>query len=262
MDSAQRFDSIELLGMQLARLNSTQLVDHVFERLREGQGGWIVTANLDIVRRYVLDSDARTTYGSADLRVADGMPLVWASRLRGAQLPERVAGSSLSLTLAARAAQEQRSIYLLGGAEGAAAACAGALQQSHPELEIVGTSNPWVGNPATIEEVDEIEAEIRRRGVPDIVLVGLGSPKQEYLIQKLRQRFPASWFMGVGITFSFVAGQVQRAPQWMQRTGVEWIHRMVQEPDRLVKRYLIDDLPFAALLFGEAIWNRLRAKQR
>jgi len=250
------FRQVTLLGMRVADVDAGGLLDHVFSELAAGRGGWIVTANLDILRRYALDSDARALYDAADLRVADGMPLVWASQIAGRPLPERVAGSSLTVAIAERAAEEGRSLYLLGGAEGAAAGCRAELEERFPNLEITGTSSPRVSAPTPWSEAEAIAAAVD--GEPDIILVGLGSPKQEHLIQKLKQRFPKAWLMGVGITFSFVAGEVSRAPAWMQRTGLEWVHRMVQEPDRLVRRYLIEDLPFAALLFGEALFERVR----
>ena len=244
------------MGMPVADVDEAGLLDHVFGALARGEGGWIVTANLDILRRYALDSDCRALYDAAEIRVADGMPLVWASRVAGRPLPERIAGSTLTLALAERAAREGRSLYLLGGDPGTAAACRASLESRFAGLTIAGTSSPRVGSPANWAEVERIAASIE--GDPDIVLVGLGSPKQEFLIQKLRQRFPKTWFMGVGITFSFVAGEVARAPEWMQRAGVEWVHRMVQDPGRLVRRYLIEDLPFAGVLFASAVRDRLR----
>tara|TARA_B100001750_G_scaffold231158_1_gene229013 strand:+ start:234 stop:968 length:735 start_codon:yes stop_codon:yes gene_type:complete len=244
------------MGMPVADVDEAGLLDHVFGALARGEGGWIVTANLDILRRYALDSDCRALYDAAEIRVADGMPLVWASRVAGRPLPERIAGSTLTLDLAERAAREGRSLYLLGGDPGTAAACRASLESRFAGLTIAGTSSPRVGSPANWAEVERIAASIE--GDPDIVLVGLGSPKQEFLIQKLRQRFPKTWFMGVGITFSFVAGEVARAPEWMQRAGVEWVHRMVQDPGRLVRRYLIEDLPFAGVLFASAVRDRLR----
>ena len=250
------FRQVDLLGMRVADVDSRRLLDHVFAELEAGRGGWIVTANLDILRRYAIDADARALYDAADIRVADGMPLVWASRIAGSPLPERVAGSSLTMALAERAAREGRSIYLLGGAPGAAEGCRAELERRFAGLEIVGTSSPMVSVPTPWPEAEAIAETIG--GAPDIILVGLGSPKQEHLIQKLKRRFPKAWLMGVGITFSFVAGEVSRAPEWMQRAGVEWVHRMVQEPGRLVRRYLVEDLPFAAVLFGSSVAKRLR----
>ncbi|MCB9599327.1 MAG: WecB/TagA/CpsF family glycosyltransferase [Sandaracinus sp.] len=249
-----RFERIELLGMSIAVCDSSQLLDHMFQSLDAGRGGWVVTANLDILRRAVLEADSRALYGAADLRVADGMPLVWASKLLGAPLPERIAGSTFTSEVAELAARRDRSLYLLGGADGAAEGAREVLQKRYPGLRILGTSSPRVSNPATDAEIDAIVAEIPT--APDILLVGFGSPKQEHVIRKLRERFPRAWMIGIGITFGFLAGQVERAPVWMQRSGTEWIHRMAQEPDRLVRRYLIDDLPFAALLFADALRSR------
>jgi N-acetylglucosaminyldiphosphoundecaprenol N-acetyl-beta-D-mannosaminyltransferase len=93
---------------------------------------------------------------------------------------------------------------------------------------------------------------------PDVVFVALGSPKQERVIGELRSLLPAAWWLGIGISFSFVSGAVQRAPLWVQRLGLEWLHRLVQEPRRLARRYLVDGLPFAARLFANALVQRLR----
>jgi N-acetylglucosaminyldiphosphoundecaprenol N-acetyl-beta-D-mannosaminyltransferase len=249
------FATCRLYGMSLAQLDSAGVLDQVFGALARGQGGWLVTANLDFLRRYVHDAGARTLYDAADIRVADGMPLVWAARLQGDVLPERVAGSSLVGLLAERAAHEGCSLYLLGGAPGASARAAEVLRGRHPGLIIAGTSSPRISDPPLFEEVEPLREELRRLR-PDLVLVGLGSPKQEKLIAELRDALPSSWLMGVGVSFSFLAGDVRRAPVWMQRTGLEWIHRLAQEPRRLARRYLIEDLPFSVSLFAHALRRR------
>jgi N-acetylglucosaminyldiphosphoundecaprenol N-acetyl-beta-D-mannosaminyltransferase len=252
------FAQVDLFGMRLAQLSSEDLLDHVFASLREGRGGWVVTANLDILRRHRVEPEARDAYARADLRVADGMPLVWASALSGHPLPERVAGSSLTLALADRAARDGRTIYLLGGAEGAAEGARRALEARQKSLRVVGHAAPVVSSPPTLEELSAIEALVREAR-PDLLLVAFGSPKQEYVCRHLRAAFPRIWMMGVGVTFSFLAGQRSRAPSWMQRAGLEWLHRMLQEPDRLARRYLVDDLPFALRLFGHALRARMQA---
>jgi N-acetylglucosaminyldiphosphoundecaprenol N-acetyl-beta-D-mannosaminyltransferase len=113
-----------------------------------------------------------------------------------------------------------------------------------------------VSSPPTPAELAPIREELARLR-PDILLVGLGSPKQESLIQALRPALPAAWMIGVGISFSFIAGDVRRAPSWMQKTGLEWVHRMAQEPRRLAHRYLVDDIPFAFSLFWHAFRRRV-----
>lgn len=246
-----------LAGLELAALTSAGLVDHIFEALAGGRGGWVVTANLDFARRSARDPRMRALYAAADLRVADGMPLVWASRLHGSAVPERIAGASLIWTLAERAAKTRRSLFLLGGDPGVAERAAVVLRERHPALEVAGVWDGRVGSPPSATELDEITQRLQRR-VPDLLFVGLGSPKQEELIAALRARFPATWMLGLGASFDFVAGTLVRAPRWVQRAGLEWVHRLAQDPKRLARRYLVDDLPFAFSLFAEA-WRARRA---
>lgn len=249
--------TLELLGMELWRVDRHQLLAHLFQELDAGRGGWIITANLDFMRRFDRYPEMRALYRSADIRVADGMPLVWASHLKGEPVPERVPGSGLLTLLAAEAGRRGRSLYLLGGAEGAAAAAAERLVADCPGLVIRGWSSPWVSSPPQPEELAAIRQDLEAAGA-DIILVGLGSPKQEQLIAELRPLFPKAWMMGVGISFSFVAGTIKRAPPILQKTGLEWVHRLAQEPRRLARRYLIEDLPFSFELFVRSYLERRR----
>jgi N-acetylglucosaminyldiphosphoundecaprenol N-acetyl-beta-D-mannosaminyltransferase len=217
-EAQPRRSRIRLMGMPLDVMGERELLEAIFAALDRGAGGWVVTPNLDHLRRFVSDAGARAPYEQADVVVADGMPLVWASRLQGTPLPERVAGSSLIYPLAERAARSGRSVYLLGGAPGDAERAAGVLRARAPELRIAGIDSPEPGfeqDPVRFEEV-------RRRvlsAAPDLVLVCLGSPKQEHVIERLRPDLPLAWFMGLGVTLSFVAGTIPRAPDWVQRAG-------------------------------------------
>jgi N-acetylglucosaminyldiphosphoundecaprenol N-acetyl-beta-D-mannosaminyltransferase len=251
------FETVELCGMSLASVHTQQLIDHVFESLGAGRGGWLVTANLDFLRRYVRDPGARDVYAGADLRVADGMPLVWASHLRGTPLPERVAGSSLLVPLCQRAAREGHSVYLLGGDPGVAEVAAERLRAAAPGLQIAGLMAPRIS--AEVSEADVAEARAALSATrPALVFVAFGSPKQELVIARLRQLLPGAWWMGVGISFSFLAGHVARAPVLLQNLGLEWAFRLAQEPERLLRRYVVENIPFAFELFGRAALDRLR----
>lgn len=240
--------AVLLLGVPVDPVTLDQAAEHVVQSAKRGVGGWVITPNLDILRRTVRDAEFRRMYDQATLRLADGMPLVWASRLKGTPLPERVAGSDLIFALAAKAAQLEASIFLLGGNPGAAEQTAAVLRGQHPGIKIAGIACPPLGFEHDTVEMTRLIAQLRA-GEPQLVLVALGSPKQERLIELLRTELPRAWFLGIGITFSFVAGEVKRAPMWMRRTGLEWTHRLVQEPRRLVRRYLVDGLPFALKLF-------------
>jgi N-acetylglucosaminyldiphosphoundecaprenol N-acetyl-beta-D-mannosaminyltransferase len=248
----------DLLGFPFHRLTEAACVEHILDALESGRGGWVVTPNLDILRMLSASRALWTLFRKADLLVADGMPIVWASRILGDPLPERVAGSSLISSLSAGAARRGRSVYLLGGNPGSAEACARELVRRSPGLRVAGTDCPPHGFERDPREIRRIAGRLARAR-PDIVYVALGCPKQEHLIQHLRPAAPGAWYLGVGISFSYVAGDVRRAPAWMRRWGLEWIFRLAQEPRRLARRYLRNDIPFGLRLAGLALWARLTA---
>ncbi len=232
-------------------------MDLVLGRLDAGIGGHIVTVNLDILRRLALDRSFGRLVAGADLSVADGMPLVWASRIAGTPLPERVAGSSLILTLSKGAASAGRGIFLLGGAPGTAGRAAEVLRARFPGLRVAGIFCPAPGFESRPAEMREIRDRLAA-AAPDIVYVALGCPKQERLIVRLRDLLPRAWWLGVGISFSYLCGHVHRGPVLMQRLGLEWLHRLLQEPGRLARRYLLEDLPFGIRLLVSSLLSRFR----
>jgi N-acetylglucosaminyldiphosphoundecaprenol N-acetyl-beta-D-mannosaminyltransferase len=184
------------------------------------------------------------------------MPLLWASRLQRTPLPERVAGSSLIRTLPAASRDAGASVFLLGGDPGVADVAAEELLRTTPGLEIAGTHCPPVGFEDSPAQLTAIDAALET-AKPDIVFVGLGFPKQEHLILRLKSRFPKIWFVSCGISLSYLSGDVTRAPVWAQRLGLEWLHRLVHEPRRLARRYLVEGLPFFALLLASALRHRV-----
>jgi N-acetylglucosaminyldiphosphoundecaprenol N-acetyl-beta-D-mannosaminyltransferase len=175
--------------------------------------------------------------------------------LQGSPLPERVAGSTLVVSLTAAAADVGASIFLLGGNPGTARAAAAKLRAQSPQLRVAGTLCPPFGFEHDETWLEWMAATVRD-AAPDIVYVGLGCPKQERLIAKLAQALPRAWFIGCGVSFSFVAGDVRRAPAIVQRLGLEWLHRLVQEPRRLCRRYLVHGVPFLLALLMSAVRER------
>jgi N-acetylglucosaminyldiphosphoundecaprenol N-acetyl-beta-D-mannosaminyltransferase len=260
-EPVRSFPIVELNGVELHAVTEAQVIDHILHEVSEGRGGVVVTPNLDHMRRYAQDLTFGALIAEADLVVADGMPLIWASRLQGTPLPERIPGSNLISTLSSAAGKQNRSIFLLGGDLGTADGAATALRSRFPWVKIAGTHFPPFGFEQDAQQWSTIIQTLSDTK-PDIVYVALGSPKQEKLIDKLREVLPGAWWIGVGNSFSFLAGHVKRAPVWMQRTGLEWVHRLFQEPRRLFRRYLIVGIPFASLLLIRAtlhgIPNRLR----
>lgn len=246
----------ELLGMPLDRVSEPEAIGRVIAALEESRGGWVITPNLECLRQFTLVPDVARMFDEADLVVADGMPLTWAARIAGTPLPARVAGSDLVWSLTAEAAMHDRSIFLLGGAPGVSERAATVMQANYPGLRIAGLHAPPYGFENDPDEMETIR-RVLREARPDVVYVALGFPRQERLIERLRGELPEAWFVGVGISFSFLSGDVPRAPDWLQRIGLEWAHRLAKEPRRLARRYLVHDLPFAARLGLHSLRRRL-----
>jgi N-acetylglucosaminyldiphosphoundecaprenol N-acetyl-beta-D-mannosaminyltransferase len=255
--TVEAFDRVHLDGTAIDRITEGEVVAVVREAITAGRGGRIVTPNVDVLRQAQVDPGMRAYLDDADLIVADGMPLVWASRLTGTPLPERVAGSSLIWSLSEGLGRDGRSIFVVGGApardettDGATRA-ADRLAACCPGLRIAGTFCPAFGFEHDETAYAGFCAKIAD-AQPDLVFVGLGFPKQEAVVTRLRADLPRSWFLGCGAAINFVAGDVERAPRWMQRAGLEWAHRLGTEPRRLATRYLRHDARYALRLLVRA----------
>jgi N-acetylglucosaminyldiphosphoundecaprenol N-acetyl-beta-D-mannosaminyltransferase len=254
----EAFDRVHLDGTGFDRITESEVVAVVREAIALGRGGRIITPNIDILRQAQRNHRVRAYLDDADLIVADGMPLVWASKLSGTPLPERVAGSSLIWSLSEGLGHDGRSVFVVGGNPATPTAADGATRAARrlaaacPGLTIAGTLCPEYG----FERDRAVYAEFCgtiKDAKPDLVFIGLGFPKQEKVISRLRSELPQAWFIGCGAAVNFVAGDVDRAPRWMQRTGLEWAHRLGTEPRRLAGRYLKRDAPYALrLLAGSA----------
>lgn len=261
--AAGRETTICLDGVRIDVVDEQQARQRILSGLAEGAGGIVVTVNIDHMVRCRRDPAYRSLVDRAELVVADGMPLVWASRLQGTALPERVAGSSVTLSLAADLAEQGRSLFLLGGNPGVAEAAGRVLAERLNGLRIAGIYCPPFGFEQNQTEMQRIRKALGA-SQPDVVYVALGSPKQEWLMDQLRKQLPdlsTAWWLGVGISLSFISGEVHRAPWWLQRLGLEWVHRMVQEPRRLFRRYMIDGIPYVARLMIHCLAARYRSNR-
>lgn len=254
-ESATGHGRAALAGVHLDRSTEAQVVADVLSALSHGRGGWVATPNVDICRAACRDPGVAQMLAGASVTVPDGMPLIWATRLRGDPLPERVTGASLLFSLTAAAAACGRSVYFLGGAAGVPEAAAIRLTGRHPDLLVAGTDSPPFGFDATAEGVEVVRGKLVA-AAPDIVFVGLGFPKQEKLITALAPSLPHAWFVACGAAIPFAAEAMPRAPIWMQRSGLEWLFRLRSEPRRLARRYLVDDLTFAARLLAASAVQR------
>jgi N-acetylglucosaminyldiphosphoundecaprenol N-acetyl-beta-D-mannosaminyltransferase len=259
--STMSWRRVSLAGVELDALTSEQLIAYVLASLRDGRGGSVMTPNLDHLRQYRQNPEVRPLFHAASLVVADGKPLVWASHIQGTPLPGRVAGSELILSVTEAAAGSCLRLFLVGGAPGTAERASDVLANRFPGIDLVGVCFPPFGFERDLAEVTAIVNAIKAAS-PDLVYVGLPFPMADRLILRLREVLPEAWFFALGVSFSFVAGDLRRAPQWMQASGVEWLHRLASEPRRLFRRYLVQGVPFALMLFARALASRLAQPAR
>lgn len=246
-----------ILGVAIDPLTMDEAII-AFQRLIEiGHPSLAVSLNVDICMKIQRDAELRGIYHAADLVLVDGTPMMWAARFLGSPFPGRVSGSDFVPAFCATAAREGYAIFLLGAAPGVAAAAEWHLKRLHEGLRVVGTYVP----PAAFEQ-DEQEnsriVKIVRQARPDVLFTAFGTPKQEKWLFRFRDELGVPVSMGVGSTFDYLAGRLKRAPIWMQRAGVEWTYRLMQEPRRLWRRYLIEDPPFVY----HVVRQRLRQKAR
>jgi len=252
--------TITIAGVRFHPLVEAECVECITQLALGGRGGWVVTPNLDILRQCVRNSAIQQMVSRADLVVCDGTPILLASHLQGTPLPGKVCGSNLINSLPAAAARAGLSVFLLGGAPGTADEAAKVLRARHPELQIVGTYCPPFGFERDENELVRMAAAVAQAR-PRIVFVALSFPKGERLIERIRDAAADAWWVGVGISFSFLCGHVRRAPRWMQHTGLEWVFRLTQEPRRLAQRYLVQGLPFGAELVIRALAGRFTTRR-
>jgi N-acetylglucosaminyldiphosphoundecaprenol N-acetyl-beta-D-mannosaminyltransferase len=227
-----------LLGVDLALTDYQRTLEWIDEMVAERGRGYICVAAVHTVMACGEDPALADAVREASFTVPDGQPLVWALNALGHRLPDRVYGPDLMWKACARAAQTGTRMYLHGGRDQpeALAGLTRKLRLAHPGLQIVGGSTQHFGE-YTDEELDRVAAEINAKR-PDVVWVGLGVPRQEKWMQRMRPRLEAPVLVGVGAAFDFHAGLVPQAPDWMQRSGLEWLFRLGHEPRRLWRRYL------------------------
>ena len=243
-------DCVSSLGIPVDNLSLAGTVEQVISmaRIRDGRPRLVSTLNVDFLVNSLGTRFTRARHPEllnvlrdSDLVTADGFPILWLSRIMGKPLQQRVCGSDLVPALAERAAGEGLSIFLLGGGEGAARAAAEKLVEQYPGLRIAGTAAPFIHTDGPelancIADDEAITEQINNTGA-DILLVGLGNPKQELWFNRNRDRLQVPVSIGVGGTFEVITGSIRRAPVWVQRLTLEWMFRIAQDPVRLWRRY-------------------------
>jgi N-acetylglucosaminyldiphosphoundecaprenol N-acetyl-beta-D-mannosaminyltransferase len=242
---------IELMGCTVDNLSMEETLQTIEGFIATGRPHQHVVVNVDKLVKARRDPELRRIINECALINADGMPVVWASRLLGKPLKERVAGVDLFEALMQRSAERGWRVFLLGAREEIVSRVKGLYELKYPGLAIAGHRNGyWKGEAEEAAVVEQIQA-----ARTDILFVAISSPKKEQFLGRWQAQMKVPFAMGVGGTFDVAAGHVKRAPRWMQTSGLEWFYRFLQEPRRMFRRYFIDDMAFFGMLARE-MWRR------
>jgi N-acetylglucosaminyldiphosphoundecaprenol N-acetyl-beta-D-mannosaminyltransferase len=237
---------IDAVSFAEALLEIENLVDR-------GKGGAVYTPNVDHVVKAESNEAFRRAYEHVSLSLADGMPLVWVAGMLGCPLPERVAGSDLLIPLLKVAAKRRWRVYLLGGAPGSAEKATKVLTDELG-VHVVGWDDCRIGSDGS--DADGESVARARAAKADLILVGLGPPKQELWIHRASDSLGPAVALGIGAGLDFLAGKYKRAPRWVARAGFEWAFRLVQEPRRLWRRYLVEAPRFTRVVLATRLSPR------
>ena len=250
-------ERLDVLGCNVDNLTMEETLAVVEGFIASGRPHQHVVVNVDKIVKARDDAQLREIINRCDLINADGMPVVWASRMLGRPLKERVAGIDLFEALMVRAAERGWRVFLLGAREEVVAKVRSIYEARHPELVIAGHRNGY-WQPGEEEAV----AEQVRAARADLLFVAISSPMKERFLGRWQAHMRVPFAMGVGGSFDVAAGLVKRAPRWMQRTGLEWFYRFLQEPRRMFRRYFVDDMAFFGMLGSELAARRMRQIRR
>ena len=242
-------ERVNVLGVGISVVNLSTALAAIGDAVRARRKGYICVTGVHGVMEAQADGAFRKILNAAFLCTPDGMPMVWMGRLRGHREMERVYGPDLMLDVCEWSQTNPCRHFFLGGAPGVAEALRDSLMQRYPKLQVAGCYAPPF-RPLTAAEEVELQAVIHAAR-PDILWVGLSTPKQEKFMAGLLPRLEVTLMIGVGAAFDFHSGRVKQAPRWMQRSGLEWLYRLGQEPRRLAKRYLRNNPLFAMKIAGQ-----------
>lgn len=255
MKNSKDKNRVIICGIEIDNISMSETIDAITASVDKKENIFVVTPNVDHIVKLRHDKNFLEAYKNASLIVTDGMPILWAAMFLGRPLKEKVSGSDLFLKLCEVASRKGYRLFFLGGREGAAVGASEALKRRYPDIQIAGMYSPPFGFENNPEENNKISGMIRSSR-PHILFVGLSAPKQEEWIFRHYRELGVPVSIGVGVTFEFVSGIIKRAPRWMQKAGLEWFWRLMMEPKRLWKRYLIDDMEFFWLILKQKIRRR------
>ena len=237
-----------LLNTKFSNMDKAELLYAVIEHAKRRERANLIFVNVDVIMKMEKDDYLRQISEEAEYVLADVMPIVWISKLKGRTLKEKVSGSDFLPLLCEQAAKEHLRLFFVGGREGVAAKAAMRLADKYKGLEITGTYAPPFGFEKNPDEIAKMN-QIIRESNSDILVVCLGCPKQEKYVYENQEKYQIPVSVCAGAAIDFLAGNIKRCPSWMSRYGLEWFYRFLQEPGRLFKRYFIDDMQIIRLIF-------------
>lgn len=243
-------DHIYMFGSKATLTTKEQLLNNFDQWIAESGSHYVCVSNVHTTMMGVDDLSFQEITNSASAVVMDGKPLAWVAKLKGAKTAERITGADI-IHAACLSSEKKYRHFFLGGAEGIPETIKRKLQMQNPELQVVGTLSPPFRS-LNAEEKEKIVKTINE-AKPDILWVGLGAPKQEKWISEHRDKVDAPIMIGVGAAFDFYAGNIPRAPHWLQGMGMEWFFRLLMDPRHLWKRYLVYNSKFLARVIPELI---------
>ena len=243
-------EKVTLFGITVDNLTMNETLDRIEVMIEDGAIHQHVVINVDKIVKMESNPNLRMAVVDCDLINADGQPVIWVSSLLRVPLKERVTGIDLFDVLVARCAERGFRPYLVGSRQEIVAKTVDVLKGKYPKLQLAG----WRNGYWSADEEPMVVQEIKKAR-PDVLCMAVGSPKQELFLHKWKKEMQVPFVMGVGGSFDVTAGVLKRAPRWMQDAGLEWLFRLAQEPRRLWRRYLIEDMAFFRL-----VWREWRAR--
>lgn len=255
----QKSVRVDICGVGVDAFSFNEVVEKIISHVttKKAKPEYVVTPNVQHVITLQNDSEFRRIYEESFLSVPDGVPLLWAARFLNTPLQGRVNGTDLFEKICEVAAIQNIKIFMMGGRPGAAAKAKLVLESRYPGINISGIYCPPYGFELNPDELAKIN-KIIRQSAPDILFVGLGAPKQEKWIYANRDELQVPVCLGIGVSFELVADMVKRAPNWMQKAGLEWVFRLIVEPKRLWKRYILGNPKFICLVVRQKL-NKIKS---
>ncbi|MBS6601688.1 MAG: WecB/TagA/CpsF family glycosyltransferase [Clostridium sp.] len=239
---------MKFMNTEIDNLTMKETIDEIDKLIKKDKNAYVVTPNVDHIVKLETDKELQEVYKDADLILTDGKPLIWISKFYKTPIKEKISGSDLFPLLCEMAAEKGYNMFFLGAGDGVANKAAQNLTNKFPKLNIVGTYSPPFGFEKDKKEIEKIINMVNKANT-QILIVGLGCPKQEKFIHKYRKELNVPISLGLGASLDFEAGNIKRAPKWMSDNGLEWLYRLSKEPKRMFKRYIVDDVKIFKLMF-------------